>query len=177
MPIIERDVLFRGIDKDGNQTVDFPITRLGNVEGDATVKNSIEKGDYIAVMDSGANGEMKMIKFSDLIAALDSDYKSFLLENSQNYLQTRRAIADAETEVGTVTLRNTLAYPSNNSVQTIALKKPRNNLEYQVVVDQPSDPRVGAIKVYDKQTNGFKIAYEGEARQAVIKYYVSGGIK
>lgn len=31
MPIIERDVVLQGVDEHGNQTMDLPITRLGNI--------------------------------------------------------------------------------------------------------------------------------------------------
>ena len=38
-------------------------------------------------------------------------------------------------EVGTVTLTNTEEYPFNNSIKTVALKQPRGNLDYRVIVE------------------------------------------
>jgi len=61
MPIIERDVVLQSKDADGNQTIDLPITRLANVEDAANVKITPENGDYLALVDSSDNGQMKKV--------------------------------------------------------------------------------------------------------------------
>lgn len=69
MPIIERDVVMIGKDGDGNITMDFPVTRLGNIEDTADVKDALAAGDYIPVMDGADAGQMKKALWG-VIAAL-----------------------------------------------------------------------------------------------------------
>lgn len=59
MPVIERDVVLQGVDEAGNSTIDLPITRLGNIEDTAEIKETPEDGDYIPVIDSQDQGQMK----------------------------------------------------------------------------------------------------------------------
>jgi len=61
MAIVERDVVLQSKDADGNQTIDFPITRLANVEDAADVKITPENGDYLALVDSSDKGQMKKV--------------------------------------------------------------------------------------------------------------------
>lgn len=95
---------------------------------------------------------------------------------AQEVSQLKRGVSNVEEEIGTISLTNTKRFPFNDSVKTVALKKPRNNLDYTVVVDHATDPMVGTVTVYDKQINGFKIMYEGDASSVTLKYYVKGGI-
>lgn len=69
MPIIERDVILMGKDISGNQTLDLPVTALKNVEDTAEVKAQPAQGDYIPLMDSADNGQMKKVLLSDLMNA------------------------------------------------------------------------------------------------------------
>lgn len=80
-------------------------------------------------------------------------------------------------EVGTVTLTNTEEYPFNNSVETVALKQPRGNLDYRVIVEAEAEDTgaVGEIRITDKQVNGFKISHTGSAKRVNVKYVVEGG--
>lgn len=63
MAILERDVVLQGM-QDGQKTMDFPITRLANVEDAADVKEVPAAGDYIPVMDSADGGQMKKTLWS-----------------------------------------------------------------------------------------------------------------
>ena len=67
MAIIERDVLLMGKDG-GHQTMDFPITRLGNVEDTADVKEAPAAGDYLPIVDSEDGGQMKKTTVAALFA-------------------------------------------------------------------------------------------------------------
>lgn len=58
MPIKERDIVLQGRDG-GEDTIDLPITRLGNVESGAEVKAEPAQGDYIPLIDSADNEQMK----------------------------------------------------------------------------------------------------------------------
>jgi hypothetical protein len=79
---------------------------------------------------------------------------------------------------GTITLTNTQQYPFNNSVQTAALEASRDNQDYIVQTEVVSSiGEVGDIIISDKAVNGFKIAFTGSARQAVIRYHVTGGLE
>lgn len=80
-------------------------------------------------------------------------------------------------EIGTVTLVNTKPYPFNNSVQSVALKSSRNNQDYTIQAEVVSTVgEVGDIAISGKAINGFKVAFTGSAKQAVIRYYVTGGL-
>ncbi len=59
MAVIERDIVLMSKDADGNQTIDMPLTNLGNIEGTADVKAAPTAEDYVPVMDSADNGQMK----------------------------------------------------------------------------------------------------------------------
>lgn len=61
MATIERDVVLEGKDDSGNATIDFPITRLGNVEDTAEVKAAPGDGDYIPIVDMADGGQMKKV--------------------------------------------------------------------------------------------------------------------
>ena len=67
MAVVERDVVLQGKDKDGNQTIDLPITRLGNIEDSADVKEQPVAEDYIPVMDSADGGQMKKAPVSFIL--------------------------------------------------------------------------------------------------------------
>lgn len=70
MAMIERDVVLVGKDANGNTTVDLPITRLGNLEDTAEIKNVPVSGDALAIVDSEAQGEVKKISWADVMHAV-----------------------------------------------------------------------------------------------------------
>lgn len=57
-------------DKDGNLAIYLPITRLGNIEDTAKVKEAISDEDYIPIVDASAGRRMKKIKWADIKSAL-----------------------------------------------------------------------------------------------------------
>lgn len=79
-------------------------------------------------------------------------------------------------EVGTSELTNNLRFPFNNSKKSVALQKTQNSTNYIVMTSVlSSSGNVGEVEVSDKLTNGFKLAYNGSASTATIKYIVIGG--
>lgn len=96
---------------------------------------------------------------------------------SQYNMQQKKVLNDLEGEIGQVTLKNSETFPFNNSIETIALQKQRDTLNYRVTTEVISaDGEVGNVIVTDKQLNGFKIAFTGSAKNVTIKYYVQGGM-
>lgn len=76
-----------------------------------------------------------------------------------------------------VDLTNTQSYPFNNSAKTISLAVTRDSTDYTVDVDvQAHGGNVGDVRIYDKQTNGFKVAYDGSATSATVILRVQGGM-
>ncbi len=53
MAVVERDVVLVGKDEHGNQTTDYPVTRLGNVQDGAEIKDTPGEADYIPILDGG----------------------------------------------------------------------------------------------------------------------------
>ncbi|WP_206458927.1 hypothetical protein [Anaerovorax sp. IOR16] len=95
----------------------------------------------------------------------------------QQILELKRNAENFNVEIGSVTLSNSQAYPFNNSKITIALKKPRNSLDYEISTELvSSNGEAGDVIVSDKQTNGFKLEFTGSATAATVKYFVKGGI-
>ena len=75
---IERDVVLIGKDADGNETMDMPITRLGNVEDGASIKEMPESGDYMPIIDGADNGQMKKMPWVALKETLsDAIYGTY----------------------------------------------------------------------------------------------------
>lgn len=82
-----------------------------------------------------------------------------------------------EIERITVNLTSNENYPFTNSDQTVSLAVTRNNTDYTVDADvQAHSGNVGDIHIFDKQTNGFKVKYDGSAKSATIILKVQGGI-
>lgn len=80
--------------------------------------------------------------------------------------------------IGMAALRNTKAYPFNDSVCTVALDKSLKNNHYSVMTEVVSlSGEVGDIIVSGKAVNGFKLEYTGSASEAEIRYYVIGGME
>lgn len=78
---------------------------------------------------------------------------------------------------GTVTLNNTGTYPYNNSQKSVSLGCNMGSTNYLVMVEPSTDTgNIGDIIVSDKLVNGFKVAYNGSARSATIKYTAIGGV-
>lgn len=92
-------------------------------------------------------------------------------------LHQAQTVSNLNGEVGTVTLSNTEEYPFNNSIKTVALKQPRGNLDYRVVVESMAEDTgaVGEIIITEKQLNGFKLQHTGSAKKVNVKYIVEGG--
>lgn len=82
-----------------------------------------------------------------------------------------------EIEEQTITLTNTASFPFNDSLETVALIKNRNNMDYSVETEILSSAGLpGDIKIKDKLLNGFKIAYTGSAENVEVKFRVQGGM-
>ena len=83
MAIKERDVLYQG-KENGEMTMDFPITKLKNVEGTAPVKASIASTDHIPIVD--ADDEMSKVPVGTLLdkalAGKLSDIKAVVIPTS-----------------------------------------------------------------------------------------------
>ena len=88
--------------------------------------------------------------------------------------KTRKAVNAANTNIAFLT--NTMAFPFNNSQQSIALDKMRDNTNYHVdYYVALSEGNIGEIIVSDKLRNGFKLAYTGSAKKVHIVYTITGG--
>lgn len=96
-----------------------------------------------------------------------------LLESVKENSRKVESVSGEEIEVN---LTNSKGFYFNNSVQTIALSRMRSTTDYRVETEiQGKTDNVGDIVVYDKQMNGFKIAFTGSAASVTVKCYVSGG--
>lgn len=99
-------------------------------------------------------------------------------EHTRLLLQQKRELNIVEGESGTVTLKNTLAYPFNNSTATVVLTEKRDTTDYTVEIDADAGVigNVGRFIITDKLRNGFKIAFTGGEASVTAKYTVRGGV-
>ena len=95
--------------------------------------------------------------------------------------QVEWRVEDLETataqEVGTVTLTNSAQYPFNNSQQSVALARTRENVNYivEILKIEPTGGPAGEITISDRLVNGFKAAFDGSASSVKLTYAVIGG--
>lgn len=75
MAIIERDVILQGKTESGQPTLDFPITRLSNIEASSDIKSKPEAGDYLPIIDGQDDG-MKMVPVETLLPKEDNYVRS-----------------------------------------------------------------------------------------------------
>jgi len=95
-------------------------------------------------------------------------------------LEQFRMVDDEHTaETGEVELTNSLSYPFNNSIQTVSLKQKRMRNDYTITceIKDHTGGIVGDIVITDKLSNGFKIAFTGDAKYAKVSYKIQGGGK
>lgn len=64
MAIKKCDVMLIGKNAAGDRTVNMPITRLGNIEDSAEIKEKPAAGDYIPIMDMEDGGQMKKFLYT-----------------------------------------------------------------------------------------------------------------
>lgn len=84
--------------------------------------------------------------------------------------------AHQQAQTGSVTLTNSLAFPFNNSVQSVALSSRLENTDYAVVIKSvTANGNPGEIDITDRQVNGFKMSYTGSASSVTVNYAVIGG--
>ncbi len=91
-------------------------------------------------------------------------------------IQHQRELENTYFEVGSVSISTTEDYPFNTQSVTVAMRTPRNTLDY-VVMPFCDDPTQGrAIRIKDRQLNGFKIEVTDCPKKAItVKYFVFGG--
>lgn len=99
MPTKERDVVLTG-KENGVETIDLPITRLGNIEDGADTKTSLVDNDAVPVMDSADGNEMKKITWANVKAALktwlDTLYNKVIVNNTLTSSSTTEALSAAQ---------------------------------------------------------------------------------
>ncbi|RGG95752.1 hypothetical protein DWW67_06045 [Coprobacillus sp. AF16-47] len=99
-----------------------------------------------------------------------------ILVLQQEMLQIQRATEENHGEFGEVVLKNTNKYPFPSPSVTVEIKEKRSNLNYTVAIEvTKSDGNVEIVEIFDKQLNGFKMAFKGSAKNVTIKYKITGG--
>ena len=87
---------------------------------------------------------------------------------------TKQSLESVDGEEIEVSLTNTRGFYFNNSVKTVALANMRSSTNYRVITEVQGNPvNVGNVVVYDKQANGFKIAFTGKS--VTVRCFVQGG--
>lgn len=92
-------------------------------------------------------------------------------------LQHQRELENTYFEIGTAEVSSKESYPFNKESVTVAMKKARHTLDYIVIAFCDDLLQGRAIRIKDKQLNGFKIEVEDCPKEPVtIKYFILGGM-
>lgn len=91
--------------------------------------------------------------------------------------QHQRELENTYFETGTAQISSKENYPFNKESVTVAMEKARNTLDYIVIAFCDDLQQGRAIRIRDKQLNGFKIEVEDCPKTTVtIKYFIFGGM-
>lgn len=92
-------------------------------------------------------------------------------------MQNKRKLEIIKGESGTVKMINSQTYPFNSSGSTLALATPRDTTDYFVMIEVLDEVggSAGNVTVYNKLANGFKIKFDGSAKEVTVRYNVTGG--
>lgn len=92
-------------------------------------------------------------------------------------IQHQKELENTYLEIGTAQISSNESYPFNKESVTVAMKKGRNTLDYIVIAFCDDLQQGRAIRIKDKQLNGFKIEVEDCPKTPVtIKYFILGGM-
>jgi hypothetical protein len=92
-------------------------------------------------------------------------------------LQHQRELENTYFEIGETSIKSSEDYPFNKESVTVAIKEKRNTLDYIVIAFCDNVQQGRAIRIKDKQLNGFKIEVEDCPKEPVtIKYFILGGM-
>lgn len=90
--------------------------------------------------------------------------------------QHQRELENTYFEVGSIKVQSNEEYPFNAESVTVAMKDARNTLDYVVMAFCDDLQQGRAIRIKDKQLNGFKVEVEDCPKKPVtIKYFIIGG--
>jgi len=157
----------------------FPNRRVITENGDGTV--NVEKAQGEVIQQGTPQSATNFNNQENGIQDAHTAFQVFLHYFMQFDRWIRQKVADfaAEflNEIQEVTLTNTLTFPFNDSTQTVSLGTARKTLNYDVSWELISaNGNVGDITVFDKQLNGFKIAFDCSATSVTLKLRIKGGM-
>lgn len=146
---------------------------------EAAQQAALSAADSAAIAQAAAQAALEQIVLptQELVEHVAGDYLTDINTAVNLHTITLRNLTDAvAVEQHTVNLTNTDKYPFNNSTKTIALDERRNTLDYSVEAEVLSrSGTVGDVVIYDKQTNGFKVKFEGSGKSATVLLKITGG--
>lgn len=100
MAVIERDIILMSKVVNGNQTIDLPVTNLRNIEGTADVKDTLAVGDYVPILDSADNGQMKKMLASVLFSGVK--FNSSNVQRPGSTTTVENSLQSLETEISSL---------------------------------------------------------------------------
>lgn len=138
MSINKRNIVLMGKTADGN-TIDMPITRLGNIDDDAEIKETPDVNDYIPIIDMSDGGQMKKTPYTAPLSesGVSVVYNPNLLDNPDFKINQRGQTIYYKAGVGLYTVDrwradgNTLISKNENGVYISAdAKKTATCIQY-----------------------------------------------
>ena len=172
--MIQRNVVFQSKTDTGESVLNMPITVLKNIEDTAEIKDNISDDDYVPVIDSSDNSQMKKTNFKNAIAskADKSDVEAALDNKSNvNHIHDERYYTESEVDTKLSGKIDTTLKGSANGIAELNEngKVPSSQLpsyvdavvEYTSISDFPSTGDTG--KIYVDTTTNLTYRWSGSA--------------
>ena len=172
--MIQRNVVFQSKTDTGESVLNMPITVLKNIEDTAEIKDNISDDDYVPVIDSSDNSQMKKTNFKNAIAskADKSDVEAALDNKSDvNHIHDERYYTESEVDTKLSGKIDTTLKGSANGIAELNEngKVPSSQLpsyvdavvEYTSISDFPSTGDTG--KIYVDTTTNLTYRWSGSA--------------
>lgn len=162
-----------------DHVTEFPSRRILNENPDGTV--DVEKAQGEVIQQGTPQSATNFNNLENGVQDAHIGFAVFMQYFMQFDRDTRQTKEDygAEflNEIKTVTLTNSLRFPFNNSRKNVDLGTSRKTMNYDISWEvESADGNVGDIKITEKQLNGFKIAFDGSAKNVTLKIRIKGGM-
>ena len=165
-----------------DRVVQYPYRYKETTNSDGTIEHVPSPGDVLAdgTPQSGTNFNHMEDGIMDAHLAKSIFLQFWIHRNEEIEEHLTEHDEEFSAETGEVTLKNTntVSFAFNNSGTTVALKKVRKTMNYDLdyEITSVSGGQCARVVIYDKQLNGFKLKFEGSAKSVTLKYKVRGGM-
>lgn len=162
-----------------DHVTEFPSRRILNENPDGTVDVEKAQGEVIQQGTPQSATNFNNLENGTQDAHIGfAIFMQYFMQFDRDTRQTKEDYAsEFLNEIKTVTLTNSESYPFNNSQKNVDLEVSRKTMNYDISWEvESADGNVGDVEITEKQLNGFKISFDGSAKNVTLKIRVKGGM-